>query len=146
MTDMTETHEGGCLCGASRYAVTGEPLRVTVCHCTYCQRRTGSAFAVEAVFDKSQVSMTAADVRRYRHISDESGRWLETEFCANCGTTIGLELELNPAIRLIDAGTFDDPTWISADRQPFRHIFVRSKRNWSDIPDGVEQYQAHYVK
>jgi len=42
------------------------------------------------------------------------------EFCTKCGTTVGLTLEWRPGVRLIDAGTFDDPSWISADRHQFR--------------------------
>ena len=46
---------GGCVCGANRFMATGAPLRITICHCTWCQRRTGTAFGTEVVFDRSQV-------------------------------------------------------------------------------------------
>jgi hypothetical protein len=54
---MLTRHEGGCVCGAVRYATSGDPIRVTVCHCTWCQRRTGTAFSVEAVFDENKVEL-----------------------------------------------------------------------------------------
>jgi hypothetical protein len=143
---MAPRHEGGCVCGAVRYTAEGEPERVTVCHCTWCQRRTGSAFGIEAVFRDENVTVTGETLRTYRHLSDESGRWLDQQFCARCGTNIGFTLEAVPGIRTIAAGTFDDPGWLRADRQPFRHVFVRSARDWSEIPEDVEQYEEHFRK
>jgi hypothetical protein len=142
---MTDQHEGGCVCGAVRYVATGDPQRVTVCHCTWCQRRTGSAFGVEAVFDVGNVSFTGT-LGSYRHVSDESGRWLDQYFCPRCGTNIGIALEAAPGIRTIAAGTFDDPAWVTARKHLFRHVFVRSQRDWSTIPEGVETYEIHFRK
>jgi hypothetical protein len=142
---MSVIHEGGCVCGAVRYKTHGDPIRVTVCHCTWCQRRTGTAFAVEPVFAEEQVEIGGGPRSTYRHISDLSGRWLDLEFCPNCGTSIGLTLEWRPGLRLIDAGTFDDPSWIRSDKHHFRHIFLRSAQNWSKVPAGVETYEAHFT-
>jgi hypothetical protein len=138
-------HEGGCVCGAVRYVTRGDPLRVTVCHCTWCQRRTGTAFSVEPVFNDDQVEVRGGPRTRYRHVSDESGRWLELEFCPTCGTNIGLTLQWRPGVTIIDAGTFDDPSWIRSDHHRFRHIFLRSARDWSIVPRNAEKYQAHYA-
>jgi hypothetical protein len=141
---MVGQHEGGCVCGAVRYVAQGEPERVTVCHCTWCQRRTGSAFAVEVVFKQGAVSLAGDTLQTYRHLSDESGRWLDQQFCGRCGTNIGLTLKAAPDIRTIAAGTFDDPSWIDRDKQQFRYVYRRSARNWSALPGGVEQYEAHF--
>jgi hypothetical protein len=143
---MTEQHEGGCVCGAVRYVAHGDPERVTICHCTWCQRRTGSAFGVEAVFDIERVTLAGDTLRKYRHISDESGRWLDQEFCSRCGANIGFTLEAVPGIRTIAAGTFDDPSWIKREKYLFRYVFLRSAQSWSDVPDGVERYEAHFRK
>jgi hypothetical protein len=142
---MADEHEGGCVCGAVRYVTRGEPMRVTVCHCTWCQRRSGTAFAVEPVFNEDQVEIRGGSLTRYRHISDESGRWLDNEFCSRCGTNIGLTLEWRPGVRIIDAGTFDDPSWIRADRHQFRYIFLRSAQSWSEVPEGAECYDKHFA-
>lgn len=143
---MAGRHEGGCVCGAVRYRVQGAPERVTVCHCTWCQRRTGSAFGVEAVFKLENVTLSGETPRTYRHHSDESGRWLDQEFCPRCGTNIGFTLEAVPGIRTIAAGTFDDPSWISPGNTAFRYVYLRSARDWSALPDGVERYEAHFRK
>jgi hypothetical protein len=127
-----------------RFRATGEPLRVTICHCTWCQRRTGTAFGTEVVFNSDQVEIAGDNVARYRHISDESGRWLDIEFCRRCGSNLGFALEAAPGIRTLPAGAFDDPVWIRADRLKFRHVFVRSRREWSDLSPLVEIYETHF--
>ncbi len=137
-------HEGGCVCGAVRYTAHGSPERVTICHCAWCQRRTGTAFGIETVFRQEHVEFTAASPKTYRHVSDESGRWLDQQFCSTCGTNIGFTLEAVPGIRTLAAGTFDDPSWIDAAEHQFRHVYIRSARSWIDIPEGVEKYEAHF--
>lgn len=143
---MSTQHEGGCVCGAVRYVTEGEPERVTLCHCTWCQRRTGSAFGTEAVFKEDAVRFTKGAPQIYRHLSDESGRWLDQHFCARCGTNLGLTLEAVPGIRSIPAGSFDDPSWISPTRQQFRAVFLRSSRDWSAVPGGIERHEVHFRK
>jgi hypothetical protein len=115
---MAERHEGGCVCGAVRYVAHGDPERVTVSHCTWCQRRTGSAFGVEVVFRTEAVALAGDSPRTYRHISDEAGRWLDQQFCSRCGTNIGITLEAVPGIRTIAAGTSDNPSWVMAALRP----------------------------
>jgi len=141
---MSETKHGQCVCGAVSYTIIGEPKRVTICHCKWCQRRTGSAFGVEVVFDESQITIEEESLTRYRHLSDESGRWLDQHFCSQCGSNIGFTLEAVPGIRTIAAGTFDDPSWLHAESYKRRYVFTRSAQDWSDIPDDVERYEAHF--
>ncbi len=141
---MSVKNEGGCVCGRLRYVTKGEPSRVTVCHCAWCQRRTGSAFGIEVVFEHRQISTVSGVVSTYRHLSDESGRWLDQAFCPRCGTNIGFTLEAVPGVRTIAAGTFDDPSWIRSDKHLFRHVYTRSARAWSEIPEGVKKYEAHF--
>jgi hypothetical protein len=141
---MTGTQSGGCVCGSVRYVVDGEPERVTVCHCTWCQRRTGSAFGVEVVFRAQAVAMVGEAPSTYRHVSDRSGRWLDQDFCPRCGSNIGFTLEAVPGIRTIAAGTFDDPGWIRRDQHRFRYVFLRSARDWSRPPDGAETHEEHF--
>lgn len=141
---MAIEHRGGCVCGAVRFKATGEPLRVTVCHCLWCQRRTGTAFGTEVVFDEAQIRFEGEEPRRYRHVSDESGRWLDMEFCGRCGGNMGFTLEAAPGVRTLPAGTFDDPVWIAPDRVKFRHVYLRTKRPWSELSPLVEAYELHF--
>src|SRR4051812_10223139 len=86
---MTELHEGGCLCGSIRYQVKGEPVRTTVCHCTFCQHVTGSAFVADALFTKEAVSIQGT-FSTYNHESDESGYLITLQFCPHCGSAPAL--------------------------------------------------------
>jgi hypothetical protein len=138
---MTDTHLGGCACGSVRYRVTGNPVVGTVCHCTFCQKRLASAFAVLASFNEDAVEITQGELAEVEHRSDESGRWLRMAFCPKCGTTVAHRAELRPGIRTIAAGTLDDPTWVTINR----HIWVQSKLPWVTLPDGMASYPQGYV-
>ena len=138
---MSETHFGGCACGAVRYQVTGSPVMGTVCHCRFCQKRLASAFAVLASFKQDAIEFLQGEVHEVEHRSDESGRWLRMSFCPKCGTTVAHIAEVRPGMRTIAAGTFDDPSWFNIDR----HIWAQSKLHWVAIPEGVAVYAQGYV-
>jgi hypothetical protein len=122
------------VCGAVRYRVEGEPVRNSVCNCTFCQRRTGSAFGFGAYFDAGQVKILRGELRAYEHHSDESGRWLRFEFCPKCGTQVTWTVEAMPGMRAIGVGTLDQPKRIT----PRRFSWLRSAHPWLVPPDGVE--------
>ena len=130
-------HEGGCLCGAVRFRVTNAPFRTGVCHCRFCQRRTGSAFGVGVYFKKDDFALTRGSLKTYEYRSDESGRWLRMEFCANCGSTLTWTLELFPDGRGVAGGSFDDPGWLKIER----HVWARSKQHWVPIPAEAEKFE-----
>jgi hypothetical protein len=130
-------HEGGCLCGAVRYRVTNAPFRTGVCHCRFCQRRTGSAFGVGVYFKKDDFALTRGSLKSYQYRSDETGRWLRMEFCPECGTTITWLLEVFPDGRGVAGGSFDDPSWLKIER----HSWIRSKQHWVAIPAEAETFE-----
>jgi hypothetical protein len=134
-------HTGGCACGALRYRATGQPLLGTVCHCRFCQRRLASAFAVLVSFSEAQVAFTQGEPIEREHRSDESGRWLRMNFCAQCGTTVSHRAEVRPGLHTIAGGSFDDPGWFAIQR----HIWVRSKLPWVTVPPEVDAYDQGYV-
>jgi hypothetical protein len=131
---MADRHEGRCLCGAVRYEVEGNPLTAGVCHCTFCRRRTGSAFGVGAYFPEASVQIKTGALRAYEYRSDETNQWLRTEFCLKCGTTVTWTAEFLPAGRAIAVGTFDHPEWI----RPEWHVWARSAFRWVPLPTDVE--------
>ena len=59
-----EERTGGCVCGAVRFRTTAETSRITICHCTWCQRCTGTAFGTEVVFNSDEVGITGRDIAR----------------------------------------------------------------------------------
>ena len=135
---MDDVHCGGCLCGAVRYRVTGKPAFASVCHCKFCQRRSGSAFSIVVAFDEQCVEFTQGKLAEYEHRSDESGRWLRMNFCPHCGTSVSHTAQARPGLRSIAGGTFDDPDWVAIDR----HIWLRSKRPWVTIPAGLNTFEC----
>lgn len=138
---MDEIHEGGCLCGAVRYRVTGRPSRAFVCHCTFCKRASGSAFQIPVFFPKENVAFNDGETRTYEYRSPAHGRTLTMRFCTRCGTHVGLAGQRAPALAVILGGTFDDPDWYRVDL----HIFTRHALAWMAFPPDVPCFDGHVV-
>lgn len=96
-----------CACGALSVACEGEPVRVSVCHCLDCQRRSGSAFAYQATFPADQV-VPAGESKSFTRVSD-SGRSATFHFCPTCGSTVFYEIEARPGMVSVPVGGFADP-------------------------------------
>jgi hypothetical protein len=97
-----------CCCGSLRAEATAEPAFVAACHCTQCQRRTGSPFGVSTYFPKAQVR-TEGPSKVYVRGSD-AGRKIEIHFCPNCGSSVFWYAEVVPELIGIAFGTFADPS------------------------------------
>ncbi len=136
-------NEGGCLCGNLRYNVRSEPLRVTYCHCRFCQRATGSAYLVEPIFDKRDFQITTGEPKIYRQKSAGSGKQVFVHFCDNCGTKIHFSFERFPEIIGLFAGTFDDPNWYERSSENSKHIFLGVAQKGTVIPGGIETFVEH---
>lgn len=136
-------HEGGCLCGAVRYVATGEPMRITLCYCTFCQRATGSTHLVEPIFPVDRFSVTAGEPARYTTISLGSGKRVDIRFCATCSAKLFLEMERFPGIVGLYGGTFDQPGWFGLDSDKTFAIFLESAPPGAIIPAGIRTYRQH---
>ena len=134
-------HEGGCLCGAVRYQARGLPTRTQACHCTFCQRFTGSAFYVESLFPKEDVTFQGTPLQVYEHQSDGSGQTIQVQFCPKCGTTVSLTFDRFPTVRAISRGTFDDPNWVV----PGAQLFTRSAQSGVALPSGQDCFATHRI-
>lgn len=142
MADAIE-QEGGCLCGALRYRVTADPLRVTFCHCRFCQRATGAAYAVEPIFSETDFEMLSGDAKTYSHISTGSGKTIDIHFCENCGSTFRYVLHRFPGATGILAGTFDDPNWFDWNAETAKHIFLSAARPETIVPAQMPLFAHH---
>ncbi|MEM7170169.1 MAG: GFA family protein [Pseudomonadota bacterium] len=135
---MKNLHTGGCVCGQIRFRTEGEPRRVSLCACRWCQKLTGSALGISVYFDREKIAFTKGKRKSFRLKSD-ANRWIEQEFCPDCGTPLTWTLEYWQDYRGIAGGTFDAPTfWY----QPERLVFARSKPAWLTLPTTIEVCQA----
>ena len=125
---------GGCLCGNIRFSAAKPPARTLVCHCTFCQRMTGSTSYAEAMFPVADVHFTGGSLRRYAHTSDTSGQKVYVEFCPECGTTVGLGFERWPDMRAISRGCLDDPDAVEITA----NIWTRSAQSGVPLPAGID--------
>lgn len=103
--------ESGCLCGKVRFRTYQDPVRTFVCHCTFCQRVTGSSFYAESLFPKDAVSFNDGQLSCYAHVSDGSGQQVFVHFCAHCGTTVTLTFERWPDVRAVKSSRFELHFW-----------------------------------
>jgi hypothetical protein len=143
---MSNIHEGGCLCRAVRYETTGAPRHTTICHCTFCQKLTGSAFLVEPIFRRDRVVFSGTAPATYEHRSDGSDKRVTVRFCATCGTTVCLGFERFPDFLGICGGTFDDPNWFERSVDNCSHIFTRSAQRGVVLPAGLAIFTEHALR
>lgn len=131
---MGEIHKGGCVCGAVRFQATGHPCRVSLCSCSWCRKRTGSLLSVSVYFGKEQVELLGSELKTHRLKSD-AGRWIECQFCTQCGSALTWTLEFLPDYRGIAGGAFDDPAFI----RPERYVYSQNKPGWLQIDEGINR-------
>jgi hypothetical protein len=84
------------------------PVRTFACHCTFCQRVTGSSFYAESIFLNDAVQFNEGELRQYEHVSDGSMKKFNVRFCPSCGTRVGLTFERWPDVRAVSGGCYDD--------------------------------------
>lgn len=136
-------HEGGCLCGNIRFATLAMPLGVTVCHCRFCQKATGSAYMVEPIFDSGDFVVLSGAPRTFDVVSAGSGKVVHVHFCADCGTKLWLSFQRFPDSVGVYAGTFDDPCWFPIDPETSKHIFLGVARSDTVVPPGLPTFVEH---
>lgn len=115
---------GGCLCGRVRYSANAEPMFVGVCHCTDCQKFSGSAFAAVVAVPKATVTVTGT-LKTFTKNGD-SGQPISRQFCPECGSGIMDVASLMPQVAMLNVGTLDDPSWV----KPASQIYCDSAQPW----------------
>lgn len=103
------TRTAACSCGQLSVVCDGEPVRVSLCHCLACQRRTGSPFSLQARWPGERVTI-AGPAQQYVRVGDEGGR-ATFRFCPTCGTTVYWVNEAMPDMVMVPVGAFADPTF-----------------------------------
>ena len=124
--------EASCSCGQLRIRCTGEPVRVSVCHCLACQKRTGSAFGVQARFPTAK-TQTFGAANTWVRVGDEGNR-ITHYFCPTCGSTVYYHLE--PELMGVPVGAFADPSF----PPPRIEVYESRRHPWVGLPSGIEHY------
>ena len=123
-----------CSCGQLTASVTGDPVRVSICHCLACQRRTGSPFAQQARFPRENVTVSGASTEFVRAGDDGPGAIFH--FCARCGDTVYLEpIEMPPFVS-IPVGAFADPHFPA----PTVSVYESRKHDWVHVPPNTVHF------
>ena len=131
-----ESHDASCSCGQLRLKAEGEPVRVSMCHCRSCQRRTGSAFAVQARFPEERVTVEGRH-KEYVRISDE-GEERRFRFCPECGATVLYTTASDHGLIAVPVGAFADPSF----PQPTVAVYESRRHAWVDLPDDIERHDV----
>jgi hypothetical protein len=122
------TRRAECSCGQLSATCSGEPIRVSVCHCLACKRRTGSAFSNNARFAPENVSIQGR-AAEFTRIGDQGGR-VTYSFCPDCGTTVHYRIDDQPGLVAIPVGAFAD----LAFPPPFLSFYHHSRRSqWVEL-------------
>jgi hypothetical protein len=132
---MDRVREAACQCGRLRVTTTGEPFAVSICNCLDCQRRTGSAFALQAGFRRGQVEVSG-DHRDYSRISDEADRAEHVfHFCPGCGSQVFQSEPRDPDLVVVSVGSFADPSFPPPTESGYDH----RRHPWIGLPDTIAQ-------
>ena len=135
MTELPLT--GGCMCGGVRFEVIAPLVRAGYCHCTRCQRRTGTAASVSGRIQPGSLRITSGEelVRTY----NPGGGFLKA-FCSACGSALWSQDPEDPDVISVRLGAFDEDPGV----RPSSRQFVAYAAPWEPIPDdGLPRYPEH---
>ena len=123
-----------CSCGQLSVTCEGEPVRISMCHCLECQKRSGSTFAAQARWPREKVTIKG-NATQYVRVGD-SGNKVTFHFCPTCGSTVYYGISDVPDVIAIAIGAFADPTFPS----PKFSVYETRKHAWTGIPADAEHF------
>ena len=126
------TRRAECSCGKLAITCEGDPIRVSLCHCTACQRRTGSPFGQQARWAADRVTIQGASTAFTR--AGDSGGHATFHFCPSCGATVYFTVERMPGMIAVPVGAFAD----AAFPPPVISFYGARKHAWLPLPAAVE--------
>ena len=134
------TFEGGCTCRQVRYRMASGPLFVHCCHCRWCQRESGAAFALNAMIEADRVTLLQGEVQVVDTPSN-SGKGQRISRCPDCRIALWSNYaDAGNAVHFVRVGTLDEPDRLPPDI----HIFTASKQPWVVIPEGMPAVPEYY--
>ena len=128
------TREAVCSCGQLQLTAEGDPFRISMCHCLSCQRRTGSAFGIQARFTSNQVRVVGRYID-YVRTSDE-GEERTFHFCSDCGATVFYALSTDPDVVAVPIGAFAEPGF----PPPTVSVYESRRHPWLSVTAAMEHH------
>jgi hypothetical protein len=126
---VTGTREASCTCGQLRIRASGDPVRISMCHCLACQRRTGSVFSAQARFTSDQVEITGR-ASEYTRISGDGRSERVFRFCPACGATVFYSGSESLDLIAVPIGAFADPSF----PPPWISVWESRRHPWVAVP------------
>lgn len=137
-----DTHLGRCTCGEIRFRLTARPLVVHACHCRWCQRETGTAFALNAMIETDRVQRLSG-TPELLDTPSASGRGQKIARCPRCRVAVWSHYPgSGPAVAFVRVGSLLDPDRLPPDI----HIFTSTKQPWLRLPEGVPAVPEYYER
>ena len=131
------SRHASCSCGQLRAEVVGDPIRISMCHCLACQRRTGSAFGIQSRFRAEHVEITGR-ASEFTRISDEGEKTRTFRFCPDCGATVYFTGSDFPNVIAIPMGAFADPSF----PPPLVSVYESRRHPWVSQPASIERHES----
>ena len=128
---MSQTRTGHCLCGAVSYSFDAEPMGVGICHCTDCQRSSGSNQSLVVLLPRDQFQLEGDTLASWTTVGTDSGEERERSFCSRCGSPImSIRAEADDMV-VLKGGTLDDKSWV----EPEMEVWVDSAGPWVQLSE-----------
>jgi len=124
--------QASCACGQLKLACEGGPVRISMCHCLACQKRTGSAFGVQARFPRERVTVEGRASQFTR--TADSGNTITFNFCPACGSTVCWQVSNQPDLVAVAVGAFADPKFPA----PRHSAYEKRRHSWVSVPADAE--------
>jgi hypothetical protein len=123
--------QGGCLCSAIRFRISGEPIFSSICHCATCRRASAAPTVGWLTFDRGQVEILSGNPRTYR-----SSQSVVRQFCGTCGSQLSYESVERPATIDITTASLDNPNLFP----PTLEVWLEHRVSWQTTDQSRVQY------
>lgn len=126
-------HHASCSCGQLTLVARADPIRVSMCHCLACQRRTGSTYGAQARFATEDVEISGRSTQYVR--TGDEGTKIQFHFCPDCGATVWYRMGDDDSMRAVPVGAFADPTF----PRPVFSVYEERRHPWVSVPEGAQR-------
>ena len=130
--------EGSCLCGSMKYSVDAEPVMSAACHCTQCQKQTGTAYSVILGVPADAVTISGDSLKTFED-TGTSGLPVHRKFCGNCGSPLFTDVKAFEGLLFIKAGALDNTDGVSVGAE----IWCDSKKDYATLDEQLPKFPGN---